>query len=42
MSRTGRGGVWMGVEKGVEKWLAPSYLVRTTRNMLKINAVSKD
>ena len=33
--RTGRGGVLMGVEKGVEKWLAPSNLVRTTRNMLE-------
>ena len=35
MPRTGRGGVWRRVEKGVEKWLAPSYLVRTTRNMLE-------
>ena len=37
-----RWGVGDGVEKGVEKWLAPSNLVRTTCKFLKYNTVSKD
>ena len=37
-----RWGVEDGGEKGVEKWLAPSILVRTTCKFLKYNAVSKD
>ena len=37
-----RWGVEDGVEKGVEKWLAPSNLVRTTCKFLKYNTVSKD
>ena len=35
MPGTGRGGVWRSAEKGVEKRIAPRFLVRTTRNMLE-------